>query len=261
MEFVAPTKPSPEYLNPISDKIEFHFALVLTSAGITRHQIENGLLLDGVWLDDTSCINAIDDIKAVSQRNVEKEVEFIPRNVLVDNDDFTVWYVEPRTCPMWFTNPPEYSALTAVTYPRLVFKTSKRRRTLSVVAVERDVELNANTAIYHAPCANMYEATNLCIGNAKMPEKVNFKSLSVCEDALFNSRYSGFKFFSFNPKFDKELAPEYMHHDLFGEEKFTYRKLVAAWAYLSATKQPFPDSWLKPIGNIETLGNWINKGV
>ncbi|MUJ20364.1 hypothetical protein [Aliivibrio fischeri] len=240
MEFVKSEKIKPESLNKKQDLMELSFALIVTNKGVTRHSIsKSGVMLDGVWLDDLELSKSLDDLKSNTSKRIDLCMDIIPQNVLIDNDKYLVWYVEPKQRDIWFTRS-EIGCIGKVPHPKIIFITSKINNTINLSAVKSDViRPDHNTELFHVPLGNIYTSGDLCIGTAKMPSKVSIKTMNEIESVLFASNYSGYKFDSFTPIVNGVEEP----------------KLIDGLLALSA-KPYFPDDWL--LSKKQTLGELLS---
>ncbi|AZL83407.1 hypothetical protein EIJ81_00645 (plasmid) [Aliivibrio salmonicida] len=240
MDFVKTQNIGTSRLNKQLEVMTLSFALVVTNQGVTRHAItKSGVMLDGVWLDDAELSTSINDIQRNTSQRIDLCMDIIPTNVLVNNDKYLVWYVEPKQRDIWFTNS-DVGCIGKVPHPKLIFVTSKINNTINLSVVKSEINRPDNsTELFHAPLANIYKSGDLCIGSAKMPDEICIKSIDEIEAVLFESNYSGYKFDSFTPTITDIEAP-----------------LLTDGLLSISTTSCFPDDWL--ISKNQTLGDLLS---
>lgn len=230
---------------PKKSKLEYKFGLVVTNFGITKHSIENGEMLDGIWLDDDAIIKTTTEILTASQNNVDKrtfsdDLTITPENVLINNNKIIVWHTETNLVTnQWYNSSDRVISVNNVPHPKLIFIAPKNEHKLYIVATKNNViRPSLDTPIFHAPLANMYNGMNLCIGSALYPER-KVENLKSIEETLFFSRYNHFKFANINlENKDKKLD-------------FTL-KAIKFWQSLE-NKPTFPDNLLVKNDSFVTL--------
>ena len=204
MDFATPTaKCNSSERSAKAKKLEFKFGLVVTNVGITRHDInKDGMMMDGVWLDEESTIATLENIlnKAQTSLTNEKEkggIQTSPANVLYEDSSMLVWYIDQRICHQWYLS--GQKMLMNVPHPRILFIAAKDKRYMGLVAIPKGTERpTAETPVYHCPVANVYIDCHMSIGSAPYPTEVNYKTMADVEDVIFKSQYSGFKITSMN---------------------------------------------------------------
>ncbi|WP_181318728.1 hypothetical protein [Photobacterium angustum] len=237
---------------PNKTELKFHYGLVITNCGVTKHSIVDGEMLDGFWLDDDAIVKTTTEILNSSKANIDNkentddDLQIIPENVLINNRKFIVWHTKSNFITnQWYNSSGHITAINNVPHPKLIFIASKNKHELHIVATKNNVDRpTLDTPIYHAPVANMYTGMNLCIGTAHYPMRTisNIKSI---EETLFFSRYNHFKFPNIDLVFDGK------HFD------FT-QAAIKFWKTLE-NKKTFPDDKLVINESYPTLGTLLNK--
>ncbi|MDA0152441.1 hypothetical protein OH460_09010 [Vibrio sp. Makdt] len=205
MEVITHATKRNELINTVV-RPKAEFALIFSNIGAMRCPIDSkGDVLDGLWLDDKqlistlkSCINKAESAISISEEHSTNTRlhgrSFIDDTVLLENDDAVVWYTQANTkLTQFYTS----HVIPSVPHPQLVFFVSKKHQRLAVVATKQVNRPSLSTPIFHAPLANLYDDTHLCLGTAVLPEVRNSRNIKAMADCLLTSRYSGFKFKSF----------------------------------------------------------------
>lgn len=240
MDFATPTaKCNSSERSAKAKKLEFKFGLVVTNVGITRHDIDkDGMMMDGVWLDEESTISTLENILNKAQTSLTKEkeevgIQITPANVLYEDSSMLVWYIDQRICHQWYLS--GQKMLMNVPHPRILFIAAKDKRYMGLVAIPNGTDRpTAETPVYHCPVANVYIDMHMCIGSAAYPTEVNYSTMTDVEDVIFKSQYSGFKFDSMKS----------------GDNFENFEKLQ--------NKPEFPDELLKPAPEVASnVGEYI----
>lgn len=182
---------------------EFHFkfGLVVTSLGVTRHDInEQGELLGGEWLDDDEILKSVNMISEVSEVNkhVADDFTLLPENLLLDNHKFIAWY-KPSCQHTIFIGEDGYFNLP---HPALIFAATKNGNRLFVMALKSNKRPTLACEVFNAPLPNFYKDNHICNGSAPFPAFVSPTVIPELEAILFESRYTAFKYASFKVKGD-----------------------------------------------------------
>lgn len=238
---------------PQKVNLQFHYGLVITNMGVTKHSIVNGEMLDGVWLDDEAMISAATNILKSCKENIANNSEnmplqIIPENLLVDNKDFVIWHTPTNMISdQWYNSNSHLKTVNKVPHPKLIFVALKNKRQLYIVATKNDVvRPDLNTEIFHAPFANMYTKMNLCLGSAEYPtlNEINIQNIDQMQNALFFSRYNHFKF-------NNIKIPDSIAKGQHGAEPS-----IRFWLSLEHTDS-FPDEALVPNAEYKTLNDLL----
>lgn len=197
MDFEKPTSTTKSNSNAI--KLDFKFGLVVTNIGIAKHEInKDGILMDGVWLDDIATISTLENIMNHAKASVAQDnqkVELLPDNVIYEDNYCLAWYTKnQRIHHQWYLYGQQM--LHNVPHPRILFVAAKHQRYMGVAAIpsSSSERPDKDTPIFHLPVGNVYSDMHMCIGNATFPEEVNYSTMNVIEDVIFQSQYTGFKF-------------------------------------------------------------------
>lgn len=185
--------------NNTAEKVTPECALIITNYGILRAPFDdNGDILPSVWLDEKDILQSIEKIKHTVNKSIstnsKKEKVLYPANVLLDNDDCIVFYSESNTLiDQWYVANTGNIHVRSVPHPQLVFFAGKKNKVLLLAATSETKRPTLETRCFHAPLANIYQAGNLCLGNATLPIKCNVQAIDEIQDCLFGSKYTSFK--------------------------------------------------------------------
>ncbi len=137
-------------------------------------------------------------------------VGYLPETVLYAEPDCMVWWMPATTRQVWFACPFENAganAAPAVTrkeeesgaqllgnrsgrtpHPGLVFAVSQGRWYVRAVCVAD--RPHPGTDLYVAPYFNVWESSEICTGNVRLPDRCDASTLSQFEDSFFRSRFT-----------------------------------------------------------------------
>lgn len=246
MEIVTHKSERPEIK---SVNVTAKFALICSNVGVMRCPFDDkGNVLDGLWLNEkdlathlTSLLESVTGIANSPENNTRKanktNRQFISERVLFENSDAIVWYTESnKKIPQFYNK----TALAPVPHPQLVFFVSKAKQRLSVIATRELGRPSLSSAVFHAPLANLYTDTHLCLGTAFLPKERSSNNIIEIEDCLLRSRYSGFKFTCLNFK------------------GTGYTKPMDLWTDLQL-KESFPLELLKSVDDVESIEDWVSQ--
>ncbi len=251
MEVVTYTKPTGSEKSLKYEKAEAKFMLMVANCGVMRCPIDkDGNVLDGVWLNDNEWVKTIDEAKELAQMSLDlnRETEsskysnrsLIDDTLLFENDSAVIWYSKAnRLLPQFYSS----KNLSPVPHPQLVFFVAKNMNRLSVVAINDLSRPTLYSKVFHAPLANLYEDTHLCLGTAQLPKHKDSRNIAAMEECLLGSRYSGFKFKSIN------IPNEQLKQGI--------TQSIDFWASLQ-NKSEFPVETLVNLKNCQNLGEWID---
>jgi PRTRC genetic system protein B len=115
------------------------------------------------------------------------ESAFLPPEILSHSPAQLAWYVPGTVRPMWFRDARQTRRL-PVPWPTLVFRVREER--LSLAALGRSRRPNAEDPLFHAPLMNVFDNTELCAGNAKLPRGWSLAHRSAYERAVFDTAFT-----------------------------------------------------------------------
>jgi len=243
MEVITHKSERPE-IKPVN--VSAKFALICSNVGVMRCPFDrDGNILDGLWLNEvdlaTHLATLLESVTGISNSPENRTVnavksnrQFISERVLFENSDAIVWYSESNMkIPQFYS-----TVLSPVPHPQLVFFVSKAKQRLSVIATKESGRPSLSSTIFHAPLANLYTDTHLCLGTAFLPKERSSNNIVEIEDCLLRSRYSGFKFDCLNLTDTDYVKPFDLWNDL-------------------QLKESFPLELLKPVNEADNLEEWV----
>lgn len=120
----------------------------------------------------------------------EDTVELMPENILAKGKGYLVWYIKPKTRPIYFASREfgEDKVSKMVPYPGLIFMATENG--WSVFAYKKAGRPNHTTRLYQAPLFNVYSSGAICTGSVKLPEQGTEAPVSAWEDAFFLSWFT-----------------------------------------------------------------------
>lgn len=122
-----------------------------------------------------------------SSNDDSNSIEVIPENVLVNNRRFTMWWIPEHTSAMHF-HTQEGRSTRQVTWPSLVLMSSDKK--LYITCIKGKQRPSANTELFFAPVANVWNSTELCTGNAKTPRQHGIDSIPLWNSAVLDSAFA-----------------------------------------------------------------------
>lgn len=93
-------------------------------------------------------------------------IRIMPQNVLHTDGASTTWFQPSSVEPMVLRTGTETNTV-LVRWPTLVFHA--RNRQLYVVALKDDQWPSEDSEVFHSPCANVWNSTQVCTGTAVLP--------------------------------------------------------------------------------------------
>ena len=161
-----------------------------------------------------------------------------PEELLHHAPGVVVWWLQSAVRPMHLLTPDGYESI-VTRWPTLVLMA--RERTLCVVALAEDKRPTAETALFHAPCGNVYVTTNVCAGDVTVPKGATIADIPEWNRFWFDSAFT-------HSNHEDAIAPTK------GNKRVDAPKF---WHARANVDTPFPVSRLMPLG--ETLATWINE--
>jgi len=116
---------------------------------------------------------------------------FLPANVISVGLDSLVWWVQPTKRAVFFDCDPEDGIgkeSAVVPHPGLIF--AIRDNKWSVFAVKGCSRPDPSTPLYQAPHFNVWAGGQICVGNVDVPKGYSVETMTVWEDAYFNSVFT-----------------------------------------------------------------------
>ncbi|OXA71221.1 PRTRC system protein B [Flavobacterium aquidurense] len=142
--------------------------------------------------ESTQLAGALDTSEELTRKFL-KPSGLLPKKVLYLNPEqsgFAIWYTPAQKVDLFFAEGLGIENGKAFV-PPLLWKASKN--TLYIYAIDTEVEINEQTALYHAPFFNLYSDGKVCMGTVKVDIKAdchleNF--MQSWEQYFFNSYFS-----------------------------------------------------------------------
>lgn len=190
-----------------------------------RPEIMAGSLLTRLVLDEM----------ILKLSGIKRERVILPECVLCLDGSRMAWWTPAQRRPIFFqTTDKEFNKAMrgkAVLHPALVF--IARPGVLSAFALADSKRPDGDTRLYRAPYPNLYEAGNMCAGNARLPSVLQIEDLALWERAFFDTNFT---------------------HANVSEKKLTNHPggLKGLWKALSVAAlaeddcETFPWEWLNP---------------
>ncbi|MGF6472667.1 PRTRC system protein B [Paraburkholderia youngii] len=116
------------------------------------------------------------------------KAEFLPESVLAIDRTAVTWWCRPTTRRVFF-DCPEFGTVTAVVpHPGLIFQA--RNTGFYVYAVDGAARPTPDTALYEPPYFNTWDHGSICIGSARVPDRIDIASISGWESGFFESAFT-----------------------------------------------------------------------
>jgi PRTRC genetic system protein B len=171
--------------------------------------------------------------------NLDTELKIFPDSVIARSFDSIVWYREAKPALMRFIFNDKVIEQTAPC-PNLIFKI--KNKTLSVVAVGGKRKPTSESKLYHAPFANIYEGTDMCVGSNELPPYPSLTDIDRIERMFFESEFTDTK------------------HNLAIKQVEGWQEHVSFWESI-ANKKSFPNRKLNYVKDENdktfTLLDWV----
>jgi len=163
----------------------------------------------------------------------------LPERVLAQSTDMLAWYVPGEIRKMYFNINGRKRSF-KVAWPNLLIKTNGTA--MAVASYKGRQRPHADTPLYHAPLMNVYDSTQVCIGNTRTPDSVGFEDMPGWEDLVFKTYFS-------HVNHSKTIKSRSREVDT-AEHYAFYEQLAEQDA------RRFPERKLEPLG--VTLSKWID---
>ncbi|MEX3638870.1 PRTRC system protein B [Paraburkholderia sp. BR14320] len=116
------------------------------------------------------------------------KAEFLPESVLAIDRTAVTWWCRPTTRRVFF-DCPEFGTVTAVVpHPGLVFQA--RNTGFYVYAVDGAARPTPDTPLYEPPYFNTWDHGSICIGSARVPDRIDIASINGWECGFFESAFT-----------------------------------------------------------------------
>ena len=184
------TKTSIDYEQYGQDQYRLKKAIYLyerysTDSVCIMHSVkQNGTLGLGSPVDGES-LSAL-----FSNSSSQSRLELIPDSLLVNSSQIAVWWSKAQSRRIFF-RVSDRPIILNVTYPALLWKVNKAKRTLHLVTIPNK-RPSLDTSIYHAPLMNIDGYGFVCLGSAKLPELniINQDTIERVEACIFESNFT-----------------------------------------------------------------------
>lgn len=170
--------------------------------------------------------------------------QYLPPNLLAQDDDLLIWHVPATVRPMFFLMPHSRRAITLdVVWPSLVF--CARGGSLRLFATATTKRPEPTTPLFQAPLMNHDPVRGLCFGSVPRPQRADLSSVATYESAVYQTNFT-------------HIWGEWPLADRFakGKPDNPGHEFLAFYEQLAARKaKRFPKSALRDAGM--TLGDLI----
>ncbi|WP_121329928.1 MULTISPECIES: PRTRC system protein B [unclassified Flavobacterium] len=142
--------------------------------------------------ESTQLAGALDTSEELTRRFL-KPSGLLPKNILYLNPEqggYVIWYTPAQKVDLFFVEGLGIANGKA-SVPPLLWKASKN--TLSIYAMDTQIEINEQTALYHAPFCNVYKDGKVCLGTVSVNIQADClleEFISLWEQYFFNSYFS-----------------------------------------------------------------------
>jgi PRTRC genetic system protein B len=157
--------------------------------GITRHPITGGRLGFGEPVSMQMMSELLADLTESSghtKKSSRQEIQFIPSNVLLSNEESILWYQPSREAMLWLQTGGERRGI-KIRWPALLFRANKTPTKLSVVALDSDMRPTLESDVFDVPMPNCYHGGGFCLGSATMPRQLDLSSLPKIELCVYDA--------------------------------------------------------------------------
>ena len=127
-------------------------------------------------------------LRSLSEASTPK-AEFLPPNVLGFSPDTVTWWCPPALRRVFFDCKEMGGVKSAVVpHPGLVFQASATG--FSVFALADALRPEAGSTLYEPPYFNTWDCGRICIGSARVPRRIDLKSVDGWEAGFFDSAFT-----------------------------------------------------------------------
>ncbi|KIA82400.1 PRTRC system protein B [Flavobacterium sp. AED] len=170
--------------------------------------------------ESNQLVNALDTSDKL-MRKFLKPSGLLPKNVLYINpehDGYAIWYTPAQKVNLFFVDSLAITNGKAFV-PPLLWKASKSN--LYIYAMDKDMEINEQTILYHAPFFNLYADGKVCMGTV---------SVNIQADCLLEEFIQEWEQYFFN---------SYFSH-LIEDTSPIKGNIIQLWQNLVCSGKPFP---------------------
>lgn len=179
------------------DKIEPLFALTFHGVnpehskqpvidGITLHQVVEKTIQEGRYLNASEVKEWVND--CVIQQQGNSSNGYIKADCIAQTSSHFCFFQPSFVGRMWFRIKKPVSL--KVTYPALLYVVHKQKRKLKIVALDSDNRPTLDSNVYIPPLMNIDSNSDLCIGNATLPDIRDESSIKEIVDSLTASNFT-----------------------------------------------------------------------
>lgn len=214
------------------------------AAVITSHPVTVGA--QGPVIGPGRTMSAQDEgrLLDVLTRNVASNYALLPENVLAVGANRLLWYV-PGCVRTMIVRATGATRRLSVPWPTLLFEVADG--VLRLAALASDRRPGPDTALFHAPVANVYADCRVCTGSASLPDTASVADIPGWEEAIFGTAFS-------HTNHDQTL--KLPAGDLADDETVSSNRHFAFWSSLQKqAASVFPVAALVPLE--VSLGDWM----
>ncbi|WP_350357327.1 PRTRC system protein B [Paraburkholderia fungorum] len=135
-------------------------------------------------IDRAALYTALNELAA----NTAAKAAFLPETVLALSPESITWWHRPTRKRVFFQCPEIRSAGAVVPHPGLVFHASLTG--FRVFAVTEDTRPTPDTLLYEPPYFNTWDWGKICIGSAKVPNRIDVAAIDGWESGFFESAFT-----------------------------------------------------------------------
>lgn len=157
------------------------------AAVITSHPVTVGA--QGPVIGPGHTLSAQDESRLldVLTRNVASNYALLPENVLAVGANRLLWFVPGRVRTM-IVRVTGTTRRLMVPWPTLLFEVADGVLRLAALASNRRPE--PETAVYHAPVANVYADCRVCTGSASLPDTASVADIPGWEASIYETAFT-----------------------------------------------------------------------
>lgn len=135
-------------------------------------------------IDRAALYTALNELAA----NTAAKAAFLPETVLALSPESITWWHRPTHKRVFFQCPEIKSAGAVVPHPGLVFHASLEG--FRVFAVTEDTRPTPETVLHEPPYFNTWDWGKICIGSAKVPNRIDVTAIDGWESGFFESAFT-----------------------------------------------------------------------
>lgn len=168
------------------------------------------------------------------------EVQIFPENLLHLSRHSVAWHVAGRRRPMLLRNSEGQLQVLDVIWPNLVFHSAYGELRVATYTGDRP---KAADLLFHAPLANVFADTRVCLGSASIPATSRLEDIPAFEAAMFESAFT-------HQNHQEAIRPSGKKGSAMSSSD-----PMQVWPYLDGGLLSFPERNLNPLGM--TLAGWL----